>query len=748
MIVLDWVVFGMHHLIKIYNTSTDWKEKFLQLLHTIWKNWDGKKYKFWLQYSNWEISYSIDCKESVFPSFESDFYAHFPNFQLLQQEEKIKFDPKRTAMYAITLENKWIYPFKKEDQTDFIWSLFRAFDNLDRETDVVSFSVQICPEHVWGFWFQLMQKFEHWKLKMKFKFQFYKYIFDYQDKKGWQEKWDAYFNKKLNEKQFTTRISLVVQSSSREMAEWKAQMIFQKFAIFKNRPTNRFLLQKLSVSNLKSKNFNYVPSVLLTSEEITSFFYFPENAQSENSLLSIKSKQLALPTKIFTLSKDCEQDKSKIPQWVNLLWMSNYRSNKSLIWLYDQDRLRHVYTIWMTWVWKSKFLVNLMINDIIQWNWICVIDPHGDLVEEVMQHIPDNRKDDVIIFDPTDEEYPFAINPLDIGPWESKQVFAKWFIDIFKKYFWANWNSKLEHVLRMIFLALLDTPKATLFDIIRALTDKDFRYDMIWHIQDDVVKNFWTNEFASWSQQFNTEAIMPILNKVGQLLSIESIKNIFASPENKLNIRKVMDSKKILLVNLPKWKLQEETMWFLGAMFVTKIFQAAMWRQDIDKSERVPFFLYIDEFQNFATETFTEILSEARKYGLSLSLAHQFVKQIPQNISNALFGNVWTLACFRVSTEDGEYIKQHFQPFLTGYDLSNQNMREFYCKTLSQWQVTDPFSCISCYVPDVKVDRSRIEELYQISRSKYAKSIEKTKSEVKQQSDVIKTIEEFVEPII
>lgn len=738
----------MHYQIKVYNTSTNWKEKFLQLLRTIWKNWDGKKYTFWLQYRNWEINYSIDCRESVFPSFESDFYTQFPDFQLVKQDWKIKFDPKKSTLYAITLENKWIYPFKKDDQTDFIWTLFRAFDNLDRETDLVSFNVQIIPEHVWWFWFQLMQKLEHRELKMKFKFQFYKYIFDYQDKKGWQEKWDAYFNKKLNEKQYTTSISLMVQSSSQEIAEWKAQMIFQKFAIFKNRPTNRFLLKKLSSSNLKNKNSNYLPHMLLTAEEISSFFYFPENTQSENSLLSIKSKQLALPTKIFTLPKECEEDKSKIPQWVNLLWMSNYRSNKSLIWLYDQDRLRHVYTIWMTWVWKSKFLVNLMINDIIQWNWICVIDPHGDLVEEVMQHIPDNRKDDVIIFDPTDEKYPFAINPLDIGPWESKQVFAKWFIDIFKKYFWANWNSKLEHVLRMIFLALLDTPKATLFDIIRALTDKDFRYDMIGHIQDDVVKNFWTNEFASWSQQFNTEAIMPILNKVGQLLSIESIKNIFASPENKLNIRKVMDNKKILLVNLPKWKIQEETMWFLWAMFVTKIFQAAMWRQDIDKSERVPFFLYIDEFQNFATDTFTEILSEARKYWLSLSLAHQFVKQIPQNISNALFGNVWTLACFRVSTEDGEYIKQHFQPFLTGYDLSNQNMREFYCKTLSQWQVTDPFSCISCYVPDVKVDRSRIEELYQISRNKYAKSIEKTKSEIKQQSDVIKVIEEFVEPII
>ena len=204
----------MHYLIKVYNTSTDWKEKFLQLLNTIWKNWDGKKYTFWLQYKNWEVNYSIDCKESVFPWFESDFYTQFPNFQLLKQEEKFDFDLKRTALCAITLENKWIYPFKKDTQTDFIWTIFRAFDNFDRENDIALFNVQVIPEHVWWFWFQLMQKFEHWLLKMKFKLQFFKYIFDYQDKKGWQQKWDAYFKEKLNKKQFTTRISLIVQSSS------------------------------------------------------------------------------------------------------------------------------------------------------------------------------------------------------------------------------------------------------------------------------------------------------------------------------------------------------------------------------------------------------------------------------------------------------------------------------------------------------------------------------------------------------
>jgi type IV secretory pathway TraG/TraD family ATPase VirD4 len=192
----------------------------------------------------------------------------------------------------------------------------------------------------------------------------------------------------------------------------------------------------------------------------------------------------------------------------------------------------------------------------------------------------------------------------------------------------------------MIFLALLDKPGSTLFDIIRALTDKDFRYTMIDAVQDDVVRNFWTNEFAGWSQQFNTEAIMPILNKVGQLLSIEMLKNIFASPENKLDFRKVMDESKILLIKLPKGKLQEEIMGFLGAMFVTKLFQSAIGRQSVEKEFRTPFFLYVDEFQNFATDTFNEILSEARKYGLSLSVAHQYIKQIPANISASLFGNV------------------------------------------------------------------------------------------------------------
>ena len=495
------------------------------------------------------------------------------------------------------------------------------------------------------------------------------------------------------------------------------------------------------------KNYMY------SSEELSSIFQFPNKPAGETALLKVTAQKLALPIGVptfdFSTLKNGEIIAQGYPKDINIVGTSDYRSIKVPVWIHDEDRLRHLYIVWKTGTGKSKFLNSLMIDDLKQWRWLWVIDPHGDLIEEIIAHIPPQRHKDVIIFDPTDEQFPFCFNPLDVKSTESKQILAKWFIDIFKKFFGSNWNPKLEHVLRMIFLALLDTPDSTLFDIIRALTDKDFRYDMIEYIEDDVVRNFWTNEFAGWSQQFNTEAIMPIMNKVGQLLSIDMLKNIFSSHENKLDFREVMDESKILLVKLPKWKLQEEIMWFLWAMFVTKIYQAAMGRQSVPKNMRTPFFLYVDEFQNFATQTFNEILSEARKYGLSLAVAHQFIKQIPGNISDALFWNVGTLISFRVSSEDATFMAKHFDPFLEGYDLSNLGQREFYCKLLVQWSVKDPFSLKSVYVPDVDVPQDYLNKLYETSRATYARSLLEAKKLVEtEQKDIVEKIESFTEPLL
>ena len=242
---------------------------------------------------------------------------------------------------------------------------------------------------------------------------------------------------------------------------------------------------------------------------------------------------------------------------------------------------------------------------------------------------------------------------------------------------------------------------------------------------------------------------MPILNKVWQLLSVDILKNIFSSVENKLDFRQAMDEKKILLIKLPKGKLQEEIMGFLWAMFVTKMFQAAMSRQSLAKDQRTPFFLYVDEFQNFATDTFNEILSEARKYGLWLVVAHQFIKQIPPGISDSLFGNVGTIVSFRISSEDALYMKNHFEPFLDAYDLANLNQRELYCKMLVRWQVKDPFSLRTLHVPDAKISPTYIQELYELSRKKYSRSLlEAKKAVTEEQKDVVKKLETFAEPII
>ena len=719
------------YLIKIYHSYNKNKKYIKDFFDDIGKTLEWRKMTLWINFSLWETFFSFMSEKSTYSAFESQFYSYFNEFQIVNDNKWVcDFDESRTVLWELVLVNSWFYPFKESnsDWTEFIFNIFRSFENFWIIKDKVSIFYEIKPIKWESFSFYIKSKIQYKIFRIKLFFQFFKYLFNHKISSGWKDIWYKHFKSKLWKELFETKIYIVVQSDDKETATWKLKWLFNNFSIFKNYPLNEI---KLKIhNNIYKDSFGIIKPkkckpYMFTSEELLNFFHFPNNPKNETSLLKVTSKKLALPiwTPIFDykILENWEKKAINYPENLNIIGTCDYRSIKAPVWIFDEDRLRHLYIIWKTWTWKSKFITSLIINDLQQGKWIWVIDPHWDLIEDILTHLPKDRINDVIIFDPTDEEFPFCFNPLDVWETESKQILAKWFIDIFKKFFWANWNAKLEHVLRMIFLALLDKKNSTLFDIIRALTDRDFRYEMIEEIEDDVVKNFWTNEFASWSQQFNTDAIMPILNKVGQLLSIDVLRNIFSSHQNKLNFRNVMDEKKILLVKLPKWKLQEEIMWFLWAMFVTKLFQAAMGRQWISKSKRIPFFLYVDEFQNFATDTFNEILSEARKYWLSLTVAHQFIKQIPNNISNSLFGNVWTLVNFRISSTDALYMQQHFDPFLWSYDLANLNQREFYCKLLVKWQVKDPFSLKSIFVPVVNISSNHIKNIYDLSRKKYNK---------------------------
>ena len=748
-----------NYLIKLYHGYNKWKNIFSNFLDGIGKTLKWQKIILWLNYIKWEYFYSLTCDRETYSPFESKFYTSFNDFQIIK-DDKWVFDYiwEKAVLWEITLENSWFFPFKIDtsDNTDFIFNIFRTFENFDVTSDKIGIFIEFTPIKEESIWFYLKSRFRFFLFRIMLGLQFFKYILNFKTQKDWKLVGRNYFQEKLNKELFETKIYIIAQSKDKNESISRIKSIFNNFLVLNNYPLNQFNLKiqnHISSINSLSQGKSPVKKYILSSEEITSFFHFPSNPKWETSLLKVTAKKLTLPIWVPTIDYKVENNWEITPQNIdsnmNVIWISDYRSIRVPVWIYDEDRLRHTYVIGKTGVWKSKFIANLFINDIRAWKWLGIIDPHWDLFEEALASIPESRKNDVIIFDPTDEKFPFCFNPLDVQAWESKQILAKWFIDIFKKFFGANWNSKLEHVLRMIFLALLDKKDSTLFDVIRALTDKNFRYTMIESISDDVVRNFWTNEFASWSQQFNTEAIMPILNKVGQILSVDIIKNIFASKENKLDFRKMMDEGKIFLVKLPKWKLQEEIMGFLGAMIITKIFQASMSRQSEAKDKRKPFFLYVDEFQNFATDTFSEILAEARKYGLWLVVAHQFIKQIPTKISESLFGNVWTLVSFRISSEDALYIKQQFDPFLDAYDLSNLSQREFYTKMIVAGQVKDPFSLKAPYLPDSPLDKKYIEELYSISRSKYSRSLEEAKKITQtEQKDVIEKIESFVEPII
>jgi len=363
----------------------------------------------------------------------------------------------------------------------------------------------------------------------------------------------------------------------------------------------------------------------------------------------------------------------------------------------------------------------LIISDILAGKGVGVLDPHGDLVDAVMKYIPPERKDDVVLFDPADMEFPIAFNPLEQVPPELRLRVTIGFVEIFKKLFGANWTPRLEHVLRYTTLALLDSPGTTVLSILKMLSDKNYRQRIVANIQDSVIKNFWVNEFASWSEKFDNEAIMPLLNKVGQFVSTPLIRHIIGQPENKLNIRELMDSQKILLMKISKGKLGEENCGLIGAMMVTKIQQAAMARADMLEEDRKDFYLYCDEFQYFATDTFAEILSEARKYRLNITMAHQYMGQLSDIVKTTVFGNVGSIVSFRVGAEDAVILEKEYTPKFNVRDIINLGVREFYTKMSVDGQIRDAFSGRTVDVPKPVHDIAN--EIRDLSRAKYARPV-------------------------
>ncbi len=413
---------------------------------------------------------------------------------------------------------------------------------------------------------------------------------------------------------------------------------------------------------------------------------------------------------------------AKIPTHpeITFLGEANFRNSKKRFGIKIDDRRRHVYALGKTGVGKSTFLENMIIQDIYNNRGFAVVDPHGDLVEKVLKFIPSNRINDVIYFNPSDIDYPIAFNVLEKVEPQYRHLVASGLVGVFKKIWAESWGPRLEYLLRNAILALLDYQDATLLGIPRILVDPTFRKKVIATLQDPVVKAFWVDEFSKYNQQFLTEAISPIQNKVGQFLSSSLIRNIVGQVASTIDLRKVMDEGKILLLNMSKGRIGEDNSALLGAMMITKLQLAAMSRVDIPENTRRDFYLYVDEFQNFATESFANILSEARKYRLNLIIAHQYIEQLGEVVKPAVFGNVGTMVIFRIGGADAEELLKEFEPYYTEEHLVNLPKYNFYIKLMIDGVSSIPFSATN--MPPFTGNTGNTNKVIAVTRERYSSS--------------------------
>ncbi|MBI2055320.1 MAG: type IV secretion system DNA-binding domain-containing protein, partial [Candidatus Sungbacteria bacterium] len=417
---------------------------------------------------------------------------------------------------------------------------------------------------------------------------------------------------------------------------------------------------------------------------------------------------------------------------------TNFRNLERTFGIKSKDRHQHLYVIGKTGTGKTNLLRNLVIQDIQSGQGLCLIDPHGEFVESLLEKIPPSRVNDVIYFNPVDVDYPIGFNVLEVFDPQYKHLVSSDLMGIFTK-IWANvWSARMEYIMQNCVLALLDTPGTTLLGIPRLLVDKDYRQKIISNVKDPVVKSFWVHEYETWRDQFRNEAIVPIQNKVGQFLSTGMIRNIVGQPKSTINIAEIMNTRKILLVNVSKGRIGEDNSALLGAMLITKIQLAAMERVRIAEGERRDFYLYVDEFQNFATDSFASILSEARKYHLHLIIAHQYIGQLVTDVStrvrDAVFGNVGTMIAFRVGADDAEFLEKEFEPEFTIQDLVNLPNYQIVLKMMVDGVTCRPFSAVTLPPLSTEVYDQEREKIISVSRERYARPRDQVEEKIRRWS--------------
>jgi len=512
---------------------------------------------------------------------------------------------------------------------------------------------------------------------------------------------------------YEIKIRIAYLGTDQQTAKVRLQSLVGTFKQFNSTHLNGFKASKYSLDPSELQEFaaRYFlgKGFTFNTEELASIWHLPHTNVETPNIVWTNTKVGEPPSSLPTLANTPQED-------ISLFGATNFRGGNLQFGLKRQDRARHLYIIGQTGTGKSGLLRLLTLSDVFHNHGFAVVDPHGDYAQNILTYIPPERAEQVVYFNPADTQHPLAFNPLEVTDPNLKTHISSELVGVLKRMF-DSWGPRLEYILRYTLLALLDYPNSTMLDITRMLTEKKFRDDVISHVQDPVVRNFWVNEFGSWDLRFQTEAVAPILNKVGAFTANPMIRNIVGQPKSSFNIRKIMDEGGILIVNLSRGLVGEDNAAVLGALMVTKIQLAAMSRADTPEDQRRPFYLYVDEFQNFATDSFAVILSEARKYALNLTVANQYINQMAPEVRDAIFGNVGSLVSFRVGAEDGSILQKYFEPQFDAQDLLNMNNRHVIASMSIDGEKTHAFSGTTLMIPPTHQDISA--HIIDLSRRKY-----------------------------
>ncbi len=658
------------------------------------------------------IAFYVTVPGDLRDHIEKQIYGAYPSAEIFEVEEYNIFSQGgKVAFAALTLASPTFYPIKvyKDLPTDGLSLLTSALSKMDEGEGAI---VQLCMEPADGGWQRAGEKYVADTKKKESDPQKASYNHD-------PKKLDA-IETKASKPGFRISLRIVVNSTDARRANSHLTNIIGSFAQFSS-PTNSFKRAGILFKQLFMIDFiyRYMPlfnrgTFVLNSEELATILHFPNKTVETHHINWLKAKSAPAP--------------ASIPTSGMRLGTSIYRGQKKDIFMAEKDRQRHMYIVGKTGTGKSEFLKDMILQDIRAGKGLAVLDPHGELVEDIMQLIPPERAEEVIYFNPSDTERPMGLNIMEAETEEQMHFVVGSIIALMYKLYDPHKTGiigpRFEHAIRNAMLTIMAEPGSTFIELVRCLTDQKYVQELLPKVKDPVVRRYWTDQIAQTSDFHKSEVLDYIVSKFGKFITNKVMRNIIGQSKSAFNFRTVMDEGKILLVNLSKGKLGEEDAKFLGLILVPKILTAAMSRQDMEMEKRKDFYLYVDEFQNYATDDFAVILSEARKYRLNLIVANQFVAQIEENVKNAVFGNVGTMITFRVGVPDANFLQHEFTPTFSETDLTNIEKFHVYIKTIVGNEPVPPFSMD--LTRDVEgerkiMDPKRAELIRELSRVKYGR---------------------------